>query len=478
MKLFESLNVGGMIVPNRVMVPAMVTRLSGEDGLVNKDIVDRYTRYARGGAGLVVIEAMAVHTAKSGPLLRISDDRFVPGLADLVRRIHDASDAKVVPQIIHFLKVAKSGWRQTVDMLSLGEIDRIVEEFGDAVARARTADFDGAELHSAHAYTLASFLSRANPRRDDYGGDTLEGRLHLIGRIFANIRRKAGEDFPVGVRFLADEFIKDGYTVSDAKLIGLRLARLGAAYLSLSVGGKFEDAIHVAGQVPYPYTGYSGDRCMPGDWYPAVPHAHFSAEIKTFIRAHGFDTPVATAGKISDPDDAERLIATGAVDIVGIARGLLADPDWPSKVRRGEVDRIVKCDYCNVCKHLDGIHTRVICALWPQGSLQAPPDDRAGEVPSWSAEGANLTATVGAGKATLKWNKAGGAARYDVCRTDPLGNVDIADAVKVTRWEDHGLLAGMPYRYHVCAYGAAGQGGATSNTVTVSLPMPNFSTRA
>src|ERR1035441_4352251 len=100
------------------MVPAMVTRLSGEDGLVNKDISDRYVRYAQGGAGLIVIEAMAVHTAKSGPLLRISDDQFVPGLADLARRIHDASDSKVVPQIIHFMKVAKSGWRQTIDMLS------------------------------------------------------------------------------------------------------------------------------------------------------------------------------------------------------------------------------------------------------------------------------------------------------------------------------------------------------------------------
>lgn len=478
MKLFEPLNVAGMCIPNRVMVPAMVTRLSGEDGLVNKDITDRYVRYAQGGAGLIVIEAMAVHQAKSGPLLRISGDQYVPGLAGLVRRIHDTSDSKVVPQIIHFLKVAKSGWRQTVDMLSSAEIDRIVEEFGDAVARARAAGFDGAELHSAHAYTLASFLSRANPRRDDYGGDTLEGRLHLIGRVFANIRRKVGEDFPVGVRFLADEFIKDGYTVSDAKPIGLRLAQLGAAYLSLSVGGKFEDAVHVAGQVPYPYTGYSGDRCMPGDWYPAVPHAHFSAEIKSFIRAHGFNTPVATAGKISNPDDAELLVATGAVDIVGIARGLLADPDWPNKVRRGEFDRIVKCDYCNVCKHLDGTHTRVICALWPQGSLQAPPDDRSGPAPSWSEDGANLTATIGKGKAALKWSKAAGAVRYDIFRTDPLGIKEIADAVKVTRWEDHSLLAGMPYRYHVCAYGAAGQGGTPSNTVTVSLPMADLSTPA
>jgi len=474
MKLFEPLNVAGMTITNRVMVPAMVTRLSGEDGLVNKDIIDRYVRYAQGGAGLIVIEAMAVHHAKSGPLLRISDDQFVPGLTDLVRRIHDASDSKVVPQIIHFLKVARSGWRQTVDMLSLAEIDRIVEEFGDAVARARAAGFDGAELHSAHAYTLASFLSRANPRMDDYGGDTLEGRLRLIGRIFGNIRRKVGEDFPVGVRFLADEFIKDGYTVNDAKLIGLRLAQLGAAYLSLSVGGKFEDAIHVPGQVPYPYTGYSGDRCMPGDWYPTVPHAQFSVEIKAFIRAHGFNTPVATAGKISNPNDAERLIATGAIDIVGIARGLLADPDWPIKVRRGELDRIVKCDYCNVCKHLDGTHTRVICALWPQGSLQAPPDDRASEAPRWGAQGANLTVTIGGGKAALKWNKAARAVRYDVCRTDPLGNVEIADAVKVTRWEDHNLLAGMQYHYHVRAYGAAGQGGVSSNTVAVTLPLPAF----
>ena len=109
MKLFEPVTGAGMGIPKRVMVPAMVTRLSGEDGLVNKDITERYVRYAQGGAGLIVIEAMAVHHAKSGPLLRISDDRDVPGLSDLVRAIHDTSDSKVVPQIIHFLKVSKSG---------------------------------------------------------------------------------------------------------------------------------------------------------------------------------------------------------------------------------------------------------------------------------------------------------------------------------------------------------------------------------
>jgi 2,4-dienoyl-CoA reductase-like NADH-dependent reductase (Old Yellow Enzyme family) len=251
MKLFEPLNIKGMNLPNRIMVPAMVTRLSGEDGFVNQDIIDRYVRYAQGQVGLIVVEAMAVHQAKSGPLLRISDDKYVPGLRDLVHRIHDTSDSKVVPQIIHFLKVAKSGWRQTVDMLTLADIDRIVEEFGDAVARARDAGFDGAELHSAHAYTLASFLSRANPRVDEYGGHTLEGRLRLIGRVFENIRRKVGTNFSVGVRFLADEFIKDGYTVVDAKVIGLRLAELGAAYLSLSVASSRTRSI-VRGRSPIP----------------------------------------------------------------------------------------------------------------------------------------------------------------------------------------------------------------------------------
>src|SRR5438105_9958962 len=116
-----------MELPNRLVLPAMVTRLAGEDGFVNDDIRARYVRFAKGGVGLVVLEAMAVHASKSGPLLRISSDEFVPGLSDLANRVHAAGPSKVVPQIIHFLKIARSGWRQTVDMLSLAEIDAIVD---------------------------------------------------------------------------------------------------------------------------------------------------------------------------------------------------------------------------------------------------------------------------------------------------------------------------------------------------------------
>src|SRR6478672_10306287 len=131
MLLFEPFPIRSMTLPNRLVLPAMVTRLSGEDGVVNDDIRARYVRYAQGEVGLIVVEAMAVHQSKSGPLLRICSDEFKPGLTDLVRRCHDAGPSKIVPQIIHFLKISRSGWRQTVDMLSAKEIEDIVDAYGE-----------------------------------------------------------------------------------------------------------------------------------------------------------------------------------------------------------------------------------------------------------------------------------------------------------------------------------------------------------
>ena len=474
MKLFEPLKIGGMTIPNRIMVPAMVTHLCKEDGIVTQDTVNRYVRYAAGGAGLIVVEAMAIHQVKSGPLLRISDDKYIPGLRELTQKVHATSGSRIVPQIIHFLKVARSGWRQTADMLSVAEIDQIVEQFGDAVRRAREAGFDGAELHSAHAYTLSSFLSRANPRTDEYGGDSFEGRLRLIGRVIDSVRRKAGRDFPLGVRINVEEFIKDGYTVLDSKRIAVRLAELGVDYISLSAGGKFEDAVHTPGQVLYPYNGYSGDRCMPGDWLPRALHAGIAAEVKAHLLAHGHHVPLAVAGKLDAPQDAERVLAEGMADIVGIARGLLADPDWPVKLKNADADRIVQCDYCNVCKALDGTHRTVICSLWPQGSIQAPPDDPAVQAPQWADAEASLSAIASASRVELKWPKAAGAATYQVYRADEGGEPEMIDAVKVAFWTDKGVLGGNSYRYFVRPCAATGTPGARSNTATVTVPAPSY----
>src|SRR3990172_2310973 len=474
MKLLEPLNINGMVIPNRVMVPAMVTHLCTEDGFVNDQVIERYRRYAQGGTGLIVVEAMAIHQNKSGALLRICDDKFVPGLRELAKRVHDVPDAKVVPQIIHFTKVARSGWRQTIDTLSVEEIDLIGEQFGDAAARAREAGFDGIELHSAHAYTLSSFLSRRNPRRDEYG-ETLEGRLRLIGRVMERVRGKVGRDFPVGVRFNAEEFIKDGYGVEESRLIARRFAELGFDYLSLSVGGKFEDAVHTPGQVLFPYSGYSGDRAMPGDWFPRALNADLAGRIKAYLVENGCTVPLAIAGKLADPGGAERVLAEGRADIAGIARGLLADPDWTNKVRRGELERIVRCDYCNLCKQLDGTHKPVVCGgLWPQGALQAPEDDPTAQPPRWDDTGAGLTASVKGSKVALRWRKAPGAAHYNIYRTEDGRSVRVVDAVKATNWTDGSILAGWRYRYHVRAIAPSGQAGVPSNAATVELERPEY----
>ncbi len=476
MKLLEPLDVNGMTLPNRVVVPAMVTRLSGEDGYVNQDVIDRYVRYAAGQVGLIVVEATAIHGAKSGPLLRLSDDGFVPGHAELVRQVHEASPSRIVPQIIHFMKVARSGWRQKIESLSPEEIDEIIEQFAAAAGRAREAGYDGVELHSAHAYTLSSFLSRHNRRRDEYDGRTLEGRLRLFGKVVTRVRETVGPDFPVGVRFLAEEAVKDGYTVEDAKLIALRMAQTGVDYISLSVGGKFEDAIHREGQPLYPYTGYSGDRCMPGDWYPELPHAHLAEAIKRYVNAKGFSVPVISVGKISDPAEAERLLREGRADLVGMARQLLADPDWVKKVAAGRGDEIVRCIYCNVCKQLDETFHTVTCFLWPKGALQAPADDPSGVRPAWPEGGAGLAATVEAGKIRLAWTAAQGAeiAGYDIYRAEDDGTTTCIEAVKSAKYADRQVLGGLCYTYHVRAFDSGGRTSPPSNAVRVAMPMPEF----
>lgn len=472
MKLLEPLDINGMVLPNRVIVPAMVTRLSGEDGYVNQDIIDRYVRYSAGHVGLIVVEATAVHTSKSGPLLRLSADEFTAGHADLVRQVHEAGPSKVVPQIIHFMKVARSGWRQTIDMLSSQDIDGIVQAFGDAAARAQDAGYDGVELHSAHAYTLSSFLSKRNPRRDEYDGRTLEGRLRLFGRVYERVRERVGRDWPVGVRFLAEECIKDGYTIEEARLIALRMAQLGLDYISLSVGGKFEDAVHREGEPPYPYTGYSGDRCMPGDWYPALPHAHLPEAIKRFVNANGYDVPIVSVGKISDPEDAERLLQDGRADLIGMARQLLADPDWVRKVEERRQPDILRCIYCNVCKQLDENFKEVTCFLWPKGARQAPAEAEPSGI-QWGETGAGLEIEQRAGEVRLAWRRAAGPVTgYDIYRSEAGGPTRIAEAVKGTRFVDRMVLGGLTYRYAVRPYDASGRAGPSSPAIDVAVPMP------
>jgi 2,4-dienoyl-CoA reductase-like NADH-dependent reductase (Old Yellow Enzyme family) len=270
-----------------------------------------------------------------------------------------------------------------VHLPHIRELPRVLPDlFAAAARRARTAGFDGVELHYAHAYTMASFLSTRNTRDDGYGGPP-EHRVRLPREVLAATRAAATEGFVTGVRMLADEGLPGGTPLADAAGFAVELARAGADYLSLSAGGKFEDARQPAvGQAAYPYTGASGAETMPtvrsDEAGPFGRHLPAAAAIRQAVRAAGLETPVVAAGGITTFSLAEEALARGDADFVASARQSLADPDWFEKVRLGRGDEVRRCQLTNYCEALDQRHKPVTCQLWdhPKGEprrLTAPP---------------------------------------------------------------------------------------------------------
>ncbi len=444
--LYSPLRIGRLEANSRTWVPAMVPWRATDDGLVTQENLDWYRRFAEGRPGVLVVEATGVRDIPSGPLLRIGDDRFVPGLRKLVDVVREASEGQTLLfiQIIDFLAVKRRpektkyfqrfleideyhrrtltestnqeawltadeaelreflnmaneeivaavlrpieleslrfGYRERVTDTHLEHIRELPRElpgiFAAAASRAREAGFDGVELHYAHAYTMAGFLSAQNNRIDGYGGSR-ENRVRLPLEVYREVRNRVGGDYVVGVRFLADEVIAGGSRVEDAIYYAVEFAGAGLDFLSLSKGGKFEDAQQPkVGQAVYPYTGQSGYECMPtvlsdetGPFGRSVP---LVAAIKRAVNGARFDTPVVATGGISTFAQAEEVLRLGQADVVGMARQALADPDWFTKVRLGRGDEVRRCTYTNYCEALDQAHRAVTCKLWDRVALDEP----------------------------------------------------------------------------------------------------------
>ncbi|HLA10897.1 MAG TPA: NADH:flavin oxidoreductase [Pyrinomonadaceae bacterium] len=272
------------------------------------------------------------------------------------------------------------GYRERVTDTELAHISELPEVlpaiFAAAAQRAREAGFDGVELHYAHAYTMAGFLSALNTRTDGYGGPR-ENRVRLPLEVFRAVRNAVGSDYTVGVRFLADEVIEGGNRVDDAAYFATEFARAGFDFLSISKGGKFEDAEQPkVGKAVYPYTGRSGYECMPttlsdevGPFGRSVP---LVAKIKHAVNATGYSTPVVATGGISTFEQAEQILKRGDADIIGFARQALADPDWFRKVKLGFGEEVRRCTYTNYCEALDQAHRQVTCKLWDRVEVDEP----------------------------------------------------------------------------------------------------------
>ena len=372
-KLFSPLRIRSCIFPNRIMSTAAVTRLAAEDGHVTENIKARYKRMAQGGLGAMVVEAAVVLPSKSSFNIRVSDDQFIGELKDFVDELRKVNpEVKIGLQLIHFLKLARSGWRQKVEDLKPEEISIIPGQFASGALRAKTAGFDFVELHMAHFTTLASFLSLVNKRKDQYGGD-FEGRVKLPTEVVLATRSAVGNDFPIGVRINGEEFTKEGNTLLQSTRVGRRLAYLGVDYISVSAGERFEDAEPPPPNFPpFAGTGYSGYRMSPRWWNPDGVQVYLAEGVRRAVRGAGYDVPVVTAGKIRTPDLAEEILEQGKADIIGMARALLADPDWPMKAREERADEIVKCAACGYCSEADERYETVTCIEWPKGALNAP----------------------------------------------------------------------------------------------------------
>ena len=434
--MFTPVNLGPVTLEQRTWVPAMVPWRSNEYGFVTDDVLDWYERFAKGQPGAIVIEATGIRDIPSGPLLRIGDDRFIPGLRELadVVRTASAGHTRLLIQVIDFLTIRRRpdptkyfsrflavtdnhreglsardwpeqrirehlaglpdeeldeiltaeelealrmGYRERVTDMHLAHVKNLPQVlpdlFAQAARRAREAGIDGVELHYAHAYTMASFLSATNCRTDGYGGSR-ENRVRLPLEIFNHIRSMVGEDYCVGCRFLSDECVEGGNTVNDAKYFAVEFAQAGMDFISLSRGGKFDDAKQPQiGWAAYPYTGRSGYECMPGyisdEFGPFGRNVEPVAQIKTAINAAGYATPVVVIGGIHGFQQAETLLREGKADIIGAARQSLADPDWYLKIRLGKGDQVRVCEFTNYCEGLDTKHKQVTCQLWDRLQL-------------------------------------------------------------------------------------------------------------
>jgi len=347
--LFSPGRIGGLETRNRIVLPSMTTRLATGEGHVTDATVAYYEARARGGVGLVTVEMAAPERAGRHRFheLGLYDDSFLPGLARLVGALKGAG-AQTCIQLGHGgghtrrdicgeTPIAPSAIPHSVfevrnetivpEAMSKARIEETTAAYVAAARRAREAGFDCVEVHAAHGYLISQFLCPAeNLRDDDYGG-TLANRARFGLDILRRIKHEVA-DLPVIFRFNGDDFMPDGMTGDEA----LRLARwaeeAGADALHVT-GGHYRSTPHRAIMIP------------PMD----LPEATF-LDLAARIKADA-GVPVIAVGRLGDPAIAEAAVADGKADFVALGRTLLADPEWPEKVRAGRAVR--RCIACNTC---------------------------------------------------------------------------------------------------------------------------------
>ena len=341
-KLFEPVRIGQMHIRNRIVMPGMNTGLSTEDGYVTQQMKDYYEERAKGGVGLIIVEINCVDFPRGKAVVRqlaIDDDKFIPGLRELAQVIqkHGAKAAlglhhagNAAKQAITHLQpvgpsaIARPGGEVPRE-LTTSEIGNLVGHFAKAAKRAKGAGFDGVEIHAAHAYLIAQFLSSAWNRREDNYGGALNNRARFLLEILQAIREVVGKSYPVWCRINGEENgIPDGITLREAQDLAKMLEEAGADAINVSAS-----ALTMPSHRPY--------------FFPPGWAAHLAAGVKKVV-----DVPVMAVGRLG-PELGERLLREGKADFIVMGRPLRVDPELPNKVASGRIDDIIPCIACNAC---------------------------------------------------------------------------------------------------------------------------------
>lgn len=392
--LFTPIRIGAMEIPNRIVMAPMTVDYGNPDETPSERQIAYYRERARGGVGLIGLEVCTVdgdHRYQQHSLGLYHDD-LIAGHRKLVDAIH-AEGVKVQPQLTHagpeslapFFKqqqpigpsvIRTETTKQACREITLEEIERAIEAYGDAAVRAREAGYDGVELHAAHNYMLlGSFLSPLrNFRTDEYAGHSFEGRAKLLLQVLANIRKKAGDDLPITVRLSGFERVPGGREINDTQRLAPLLVEAGA------------DCFHVSGGV--------GDgnitQIITGPEYRPGYNVAAAASLKQVV-----DVPVMVVGQNWDPYAAAAIVENGDADLVVMARALLADPQLPTKVREGRLQEITPCIVCQDCvDRMTSEMNGTGCAVNPRCGAES-------ELPLTPAAAARKVVVVGGGPAGL-----------------------------------------------------------------------------
>ncbi len=389
-RLFTPGKIGGMEIKNRIVMPPMGSAYAASDGQVSDLLVDHYEQRARGGVGLVIVEFTCVYSPwgvlrPEEPL--IDDDRFIPGLSRLVQAIKKHG-ARAAIQLAHPGREAHSKytgsqpvapspiatpWGEKPRELSSDEVKEMVNRFAQAAVRARKAGFEGVEIHGAHGYLIAEFLSPlANKRQDEYGG-SIQNRSRFLAEVIQAVRAELGRDFPVWCRLNGMEAGEEGgLKLAEAEQVARIAEGAGADAMSISAFGFGKEAT-----VNMPD--------VPGSLLP------LAEAIKKAVKV-----PVIAVGRIT-PEAGEKALKEGRADFIAMGRQLIADPELPRKAAAGRAGDVVPCIGCLTC--IDGLMFRektITC------SVNATAGRKPGDVGIRPAHVTKRVVVVGGGPAGME----------------------------------------------------------------------------